>query len=288
VTARSRARVPEAGFSLVEVMITLALTAVAMAAIYGAFFRTQRATQVVVAEVGARQGVRAAMQIIERDLRMAGSGWGRIQVDGAYAGSPLTLYGVNPGYGGASVTATDSLSILGAWDAGTTLRAAMPTVNDAVQCVTTAGFGSGDLVVVSDGASAHLFEATSVQTSPADIAHATSSPFNQPGGHLGWPGSGYGSASRVFKVGWVSYRMDSTSYQRPSLVRWAVGQPPALVAYDVESFQVWYRLDDGTLTRNPTNLAMINQVIPVLYAAPQASASAGEDSARATVKPRAF
>jgi hypothetical protein len=42
------------------------------------------------------------------------------------------------------------------------------------------------------------------------------------------------------------------------------------------------------MTREPTNLSMIDQVVPVLRAAPQPNSPAGEDSARATVRPRAF
>jgi hypothetical protein len=277
----------EAGMGLVELMITLTLTALVLAIIYGSFFRTQHKASSVMRQVDARQGVRAAVQILERDLRMAGSGWGRIDVDGIHSGTPLVLRGLNPGYGNAGLS--DSISLIGGWDVNTTLRADMPTETSVIPCVSTQGINNNDLVVVTNGASAHLFQVTGVTTTPADIVHATSSPYNTSGTLDNWPAGGYGPGARVFKVGWVTYRVDSTSYRRPAVVRMEFGKTPQLVALDVESFQIWYRLSDGTSTRNPVNHSMIDQVVPMVRTlTPEPGSTAVKDSIWAAIRPRTF
>lgn len=60
------------GFTLVEMLIVLALSGVAMAAIYAAYNsqRKAHATQQMVVEV--QQNIRASMYILSRELRMAG------------------------------------------------------------------------------------------------------------------------------------------------------------------------------------------------------------------------
>jgi hypothetical protein len=286
---RHAPRTRESGIGLVELMITLTLTAAVLAFLYSSFFRTQHKASNVMRQVDARQGVRAAVQILERDLRMSGSGWGRIQVDGIHSGTPLVLRGLNPGYGSSGQS--DSISVIGGWDVNTTLRDSMPNPSATIRCVSTAGFSVNDLVVVTNGASAHLFQVTGVQASPADLAHATSSPYNTTGTLANWPagGGGYGTGARVFKVGWITYRVDSTSYRRPAVVRQEFGKAAQLVALDVESFQIWYRMADGTSTRNPINLPMIDQVVPMVRTLTLQPGSAPvQDSIWAAIRPRTF
>jgi type IV pilus assembly protein PilW len=274
----------DAGIGIIELMIALTISALILAAVYSTFFRTQRATTTVMGKVEGRQGARAAVQLIERDLRMAGSGWGRMQVDGVYSNSLLTLRGVNPGFGTGG---QDSIYAIGGWDVNTTLRAPMITQALVIQCVSTAGFSANDLVVVTNGTSAHLFQVTSVPSSPSDLYHTTASPFNN-GARNNWPVGGYAAGARVFKVGWVTYRVDSTSYARPSLVRQEFGRTPMLVAYDIETFRTWYRMADGTTTRNPINLPMIEEVVPVLRTRNVSGKASDADSIWAVIRPRTF
>lgn len=280
-----RARRGEAGIGIVELMIALTLTTLLLTAIYGTFFRTRRAADQVMGKVEWRQGARAAVQLIERDLRMAGSGWGRMQVNGVYNSAALTLRGINPGYGGTA--GNDSITALGGWDVSTTLRSAMSSQTAAIPCNSTTGFVNGDLAVVTNGSSAHLFQVTGVSTSPADLTHGSSSLYNV-GTLAGWPAGGYATGTRVFKAGWVTYRHDATTFARPSLVRQAFGKTPALIAFDIESFRIWYRMDDGTETRNPVNLPMIEQVAPVLRTSNASGSPQLADSIWAAIRPRTF
>jgi prepilin-type N-terminal cleavage/methylation domain-containing protein len=273
------------GFSLIELIIVLLLVTLLLITMYASFFRTQRVATTVTRSVSARQGGRAAVQLLERDLRMAGSGWGRTSVQGAFGGQPLTLSAVNPGYGGA-VGTCDSMSIVGATAAGTTLRSAMPTTSTTIYGQNTTGFANGDFVVITNNAGAHMFQATAVLTSPADLQHATTSSYNAAGGHLGWPVGGYGVGANVYRATWVSYRIDSLNYSKPSLVRREVGRASQLVAYNVSSFQVWYHMTDGSITRNPQNLLWIDEVVPVVKVSDGTKVL--PDSAWATIRPRAF
>lgn len=275
----------ERGFGAAELMIALTLTALVLATVYATFFRTQRAARNVMGKVEGRQGARAAVQLIERDLRMAGSGWGRMEVDGVYSNTQLFLHGVNPGYGAGGTQ--DSVTAIGGWDVNTTLRAPMNTQALVIQCVSTAGFATNDLVVVTNGNSAHLFQITSVPSSPQDLYHATSSPYNV-GSRANWPTGGYAAGARVFKVGWVTYRFDSTTYARPSLVRQEFGKNPMLTAYDLEMFRMWYRMADGTTTRNPVNLPMVEEIVPVVRTRNVTGKAADADSVWAVIRPRTF
>jgi len=62
----------EAGFTLVELMISMAVAGIVMAAIYSSYYSQQKAyvTQEQVAQM--QQNLRAAMYHLERDIRMAG------------------------------------------------------------------------------------------------------------------------------------------------------------------------------------------------------------------------
>jgi Tfp pilus assembly protein PilW len=277
----------QAGIGVIELMIALTLTSLLLAVLYRTFFRTQHAANAVMSQVEGRQGIRAALQLIERDMRMAGSGWGRMDVEGVNNNTAFTRRGVNPGYGGSSNP--DSFSVLGGWDVNTTLRASMVNQTSVINCQSTAGFSVGDLVVVSNGSgsgSAHLFQVTNVQSSPADLTVGNTSPYNV-GTRQAWPAGGYPAGMRVFKAGWVTYRVDSTTFGRPSLVRHEFGRTPTMVAYDVSTFRVWYRMADGTQIRNALNLPMIEQVVPVLRAS-NSTGGPASDSIYAAIRPRTF
>src|SRR5262249_15072104 len=158
-----------------------------------------------------------------------------------------------PGGGGAE---NDSISVLGGWDVSTTLTTALTTSASTSNIViaNVTGFATNDLVVVTNGSSAHLFQGTSVNNASQYLAHASTSTFNAAGGHNNWPAGGYGIGASVYKVGWISYRMDSTLYRRKSLIRYEVNKTPQLVADDVSEFNVYYILDDGSRTRSPNDL----------------------------------
>jgi Tfp pilus assembly protein PilW len=280
----------ERGVSLVEVLVALVLTGAVLVMVYGSFYRTKNAAQKMTSVIEGRENARTAIQLLERELRMAGSGWGRQSVHGIYNGVRDTFYAVNPGYGG-SISANDSVFVLGAWDAATTLRASMANPSAVIRVVNTAGFNTGDFCVVTNGDRAHLFQVTSKTTSPHNLNHATSSPYNTNGTLNSWPAGGYGTGAQVYRVSWVSYLVDSTTFGRPALIRREANRTAQLLAPNAERFVISYVLQDGSTTRNPRNpvdLPFIDQLVPVVRTTLLQGSTVVLDSAWANVRPRTF
>jgi len=262
------ARRGESGFTLVELLITAALLVLVVSVALGTLNRTKDEAQRIETLVETRQSARAAVQLLERDVRMSGSGWGRTPVVVSFNGSPDTIFAITPGPGSGPAS-NDSLMIMGAWAASTTIASSMPNPSSILKVDDVTGFADGDMVVISDGTSAHMFEVTGVNASAGTLQHNPASPWNPPGGFSPWPNGGYGVGAQVFKIDMLSYRVDSTSYRRPALVRRAFRGSPEVVAYDVDRFQVWYRMQDGTVTRAPAlgaaSVVSIDKVRPIIY-----------------------
>ena len=68
---RQRTR-PQAGFTLVELLVAMTLALIAMAAIYSAYVTQQRAYKTTQDVTAIQQNLRAGMYFLEKDLRMAG------------------------------------------------------------------------------------------------------------------------------------------------------------------------------------------------------------------------
>ena len=219
---------------------------------------------------------------------MAGSGWGNINVDGCYGGTAISVPPITPFYGGSD-TANDTLGIIGAWDAATSLSAAMLNTSSNVVVKSAAGFAANDFFVVTNGEVAHLFQATGVNTTTQLISHATTSPYNVSGGHLDWPAGGYKVGAKVYRASFASYQVDTLSNPRDQLVRWTQNSTRQVVAYNVAQFRVGYWLNSDTLVRDPEDLSEIDKVHPVLcMKTTTARTTTATDSSWATVKPRSF
>jgi prepilin-type N-terminal cleavage/methylation domain-containing protein len=288
LSGRKHLRVASAdrGFTLVELMVTMTLLSVVLGAVLYAFFRSQASAHRTERVVEARQGSRAAVQLIERELRMVGSGWGRIPVYGSLNGAPLTLYALDPAFGNAG---DDSLILLGAWDANTTLRAPMVTTTVDMQCVSAQGFKPGDFALITNGSTAHFFQVTGVVSPPGDLQHAASSIYNMAGGHSNWPAGGYSTGARIYRVAWVTYSVDNSTFKTPCLMRTDQGFTPQVVATDVSAFHVWYRLMDNTMTRDPADLSVIDKVRPVIETqVADRGSTVLTDSVWTMVRPRTF
>jgi hypothetical protein len=155
--------------------------------------------------------------------------------------------------------------------------------------VSTQGFGVGNFILVTNGSNAHFFQATAVSGSPADIQISSSSIYNMPGGHSNWPVGGYGTGSRVYKVAWITYNVDPSTYRTPCLMRREEGGSPQIVATDVSAFHVWYLLQDDTVTRDPANLSIIDRIRPVVETrVATRDSSTVTDSVWTQVRPRTF
>jgi len=280
----------QAGFTLIELLITGALLLLVAGVVLGSLDRPREQSERDSMLSDARQSARAAVQLLERDVHTSGSAWGGIPVVVSLHGVPDTLFAITPGPG-AGPGSSDSLRILREGAARATLTAALRTPDAALRVDDISGFAAGDMVVVSDRASAHLFEVTGVDASARRLEHHPSSPWNPPGGFTPWPPGGYGAGARVVEVETLSYRVDSTSFRRPALVRLPFRGGPEVVAFDVDRFQVWYRMRDGRVTRDPelgaSSAVAIDRVRPVLTTrAGDRWRAAAVDSVWAEVEPR--
>ena len=279
---------PPRGFGLIELMVTLVVLGTVLGVVFSSMFRSQDHTRHMSKVADQRQMARTAVQLIEREARMAGSGWGRLTVYYSSNGTPQEISAINPIYAGAPGR-SDALVMLGAWQANSTLTSALPTPNDVIRVASSSGFVANDLILVTNLTSAHLFQVTSVVTATGQLDHATSSPFNVAAGFSNWPAGGYAVGSSVYKVTVSTYSYDSLTYRRPALVRVENGGASQVVAYDVDGFRVHYELDDGSWTRNPTDLTRISKVIPVVATRVRdARRPELQDSVWAMIRPRTF
>ena len=282
---------PSRGFGLIELMITMVLVVVVLGAVMLAFFRGSAQAQRLVNVADRRQSARTAVQLVEREVRMAGSGWGRIPVYGNDGtGNPIIIQAVNPGCSTSAMD--DSVTLVGAWGASTSIKDAMPSSSSTLKVEDVTGFASGDLCIISNGSSANMLQVTATNASSGNLQHNPASPYNDPGGHAAdwhWPSGGYGVGSLVFKITMSTYYMDRTSFRKPVLMRRPFGGSPQVAAYNVDGFRVFYGLQNGTWTRKPKDMMSVEKVSPVVLTAlrdPRRPALI--DSVWAVAQPRVF
>ena len=111
----------ERGFSLTELLITLTILSLVVGAIMTVFYRSQALSNRMTKLVDKRQNARGALQILERDIRMAGSGWaGAGMLNASISGVAKTLRGISVGY--SSAAGDDSIVVIGCWSTLTTIK----------------------------------------------------------------------------------------------------------------------------------------------------------------------
>ncbi|HEY6194147.1 MAG TPA: prepilin-type N-terminal cleavage/methylation domain-containing protein [Candidatus Eisenbacteria bacterium] len=287
-----RTRPPARGFTVIELLLALTLASLLVGVISMAFYRTTSEVLRLRDVTDRRQNARTAVQLIERETRMAGSGWGRIPVYGNNSsGAAVTLQAVVPGF--TSIAADDSVLLVGAWQISTTVASGMPSQSSNLQVQDVTGFSPNDLVLITNGLYANMVQVSATNTSSEHLQLNPASPYNSPGGFKvsegHWPAGGYGVGSTVEKLTLSSYYMDRTSFRKPALMRHEYGQSPQVAAYNVDGFRVWYQMQDGTWTRNPQNMVAVEKIMPVVatrLSDPRRPALV--DSVWAALKPRSF
>ena len=247
----------EAGFTLVELAVAVVLTALILATALSTTFNMQSSWDQSQDRVQVTQNSRAALEMMARDLRMAGSG---------FAGRTLTTGGVpsrrmfplQPRSGGAF--GTDTLVVVGGSSGVSTGTAAiMQSPSDLLFVNDASGFEVGDLVVITDGGDANLFEVTSKVPSVNRLDHASTSPYNTPADHDTWPAGGYPTGSTVVKVERLTYWVDDTG-PTAKLYRQTHHGDPVPIAQGVASLLIRYVLADGSVVADPADPSLIRSV----------------------------
>lgn len=271
-----RRHASQAGFSLVELLITTAILGIVMAAVIGVYMVAQRATLSATAAEDAQSVSRSTLERLLTDLRLINAGRGAPSGAGAITAASAT-----------SITFlgdidNDTLDALTGNDA--TLTAAATAGDTTVQVSSATGFSVGEWFSVANGA-------TSETQAITDIAGTTLT-LQAPG--LSNP---YPVGSIVRSVETVSYVFDPATATLCRTVGGACPPPPfpdpLVLAAGLTGFQLTYW--DGSLPPiqiiNPANQASRDQIREIRITLTSRALMGDQTVSRtmtSTVRPRNF
>ena len=271
----------EAGFTLVELMASVVIFSIAMTAVFATYSFQKKSFEVQSQVAAMQQNLREGMEVLSRDLRLAGYGIpAPVSIPTNLIDNGVTsirsLYPVD------NTAGPDSVYIMYLYDMDanqppTTITSLMPDESSEFNVDSVTGFWDGDLCIITNGSAADMFQVTQVQGGALKIQHnpgGSARAYNEPGGHNTFPPGGYGSGSTLAKVRFLRYYIDSTTDPtRPTLMVDRMGSAaPQPVGDSIEDMQLQYLLDtdgDGVAdawSDNPGDPAQIRQVRILLIA----------------------
>ncbi|MCB1858086.1 MAG: PilW family protein [Gammaproteobacteria bacterium] len=257
------------GFGLVEVLIALVLGMVLSIGMANVFISSKQAYRTQDALSGVQQNGRYAMEVLTRNIRMAGyqgcanleivephviannmPGSGVFNFEEAVHGYAVDNNGAfKPAYSGTKpgqadpgriVNGTDMISVSRADDCGAYLVGNMLADNANIQLNpdNTCNFAAGDLVLISDCKTSDLFRATSVANgAKMTIAHANNMNSSN---RLSKP---YGSDAQVFRYTQSDYYIGTNAFNEPALYVRVNGGAATELVEGVEDMQFDYGED---------------------------------------------
>ena len=283
------------GFTLIEMMIALAIMAIALTAIFSSFSFQHKSyvTQNAVAQM--QQSVRGGLAFMEGDLRNAAS------VPSTNINIPSQLFGGSVptslvsglGIKDGGANGSDNIYIISLIGGDTYLQKApgQSVLNSSEAEVSdVTGWAIGDFGIIYDATNADMFFTTQVQASPTKLQH-------NPAGSIFSDNKfthNYASGTRIARIRYSGYSIDSsTNPAHPVLVRWGVDNTGTMiseiVAEDIEDMQVLLGVYDNaaqTITEhggdwftggNAAQLANVRQVrIQLVGRSPMADAAWNE------------
>ena len=265
------------GFTLVELLLAMAISLVVMAAIFKTF-KSQQDTYIIQDQVSVmQQNLRGAMYVLTRDLELAGyyTNFDRntrtLNWDdrgGMEAIRPLIYAGDNVSAAGDDIkNGTDTITIV---KSGNEIRALNPGESGTSGAPGTAtirltssdldGDGNADLngdtkrfglLVQSDLRAADFFELPEGSSADSDIV--------PPGGLV----HSYTTGDLICRVDVLLYKVDDQNPARPNLVRINLGDRSRAItiAENIDNLQFRYQLNGGAWTDDPAgNEAQIRAV----------------------------
>ncbi len=220
----------ERGFSLIEMMVATAIMSLALS-IAGAFFVASRNT--VTDQMTAQetlQGLRAALDTLERDFRLGGA---CLPMSGA---DFPALAGTNSGTLDGVTTRTTLVK-----SDMTCIQASLVTAasagNTTLSVNTVSGFAAGQRAYIRDGnTNSEYINITGVNagTTPAKLTISSGLQL------------AYTTGSYVYAVDERVYKIDSTTYTPVTVLTIAVnGATPVPFAYGVQAVNVQYQLSSN-------------------------------------------
>jgi type IV pilus assembly protein PilW len=285
----------EAGFTIIELLVAIALGLVILAGLFRTF-KVQHDSYVVQDQVSAmQQNLRAAMHFITRDLQMAGYytnfdrntrqlDWNdldgnSIPTDATESGRPL-LFAVNNTSAAGIKADTDVIVIVKAGAEGRTL-AAGEFASAGVISLNNRRFDSDNEDDLNNanpggGTPSKRFGLLVKQ----DLSFADFFQVNSTTGNITPPGGlteNYTSGDSVYRTDIIIYRVDNTTPTRPCLVRKNLGNDNGyqVIAENIDNLQFRYQLNDGTWVNDPAGNQARVRAVEVLLVARTAFAQRG-------------
>ncbi|HVP57115.1 MAG TPA: prepilin-type N-terminal cleavage/methylation domain-containing protein [bacterium] len=270
---RSRTRTPgtlrelgnNRGFTLIEMMIASLTMVVALGVLLSFLRKDEKAREVSSHVIESRQNARCALDFIVSEIRMAGSGVSIPVVTSTSSGDSVIIYPVTPDSIGHRYEKFTLLEKPG--DTETTLLTAMANASSVIGVRDTTGFAVGDLIVVTNGSFADLFEITAVDGGTKRFSHEASASYNNTAGHRPWPPGGYAVGSRVVKMSVITYYLDRGDSTCVTIMRQVGDSEPRVISDYVNAMELSYEMQDRSVVTMPANPMLIKNVIITIEAA---------------------
>ncbi|MBW1669624.1 MAG: PilW family protein [Deltaproteobacteria bacterium] len=254
------------GFTLLELLVAVALGLVIMAAVFKTF-KSQQDSYVVQDQVAAmQQNLRAAMYVLTRDLQLAGyySNFDRnpCSIDwddhdndnntstGTESIRPLIYAGNNVSASGDDIkNNTDTIVIVKAGEEGRTLAAGEEATGGVIKLSSRDLDGDGQADLNNTTKKFGLLVKSDLRTADFFEVNTASGNITPPGGLS----ENYTAGDLIFRADVIIYKIDENS-THPSLRRKNLGNNTGfrVIAEDIDNIQFRYQLNDGTWTDNPT------------------------------------
>lgn len=205
------------GFSLVEVMVAVAISMVAVLVIMQVFAMFEGQKRTTTSGSDAQTDGAIATYTVERDVRMAGYGLNLPQALGCTVNSSfngtagtftLTPVQITDGADGLP----DSINVLssskGSWSVPARITTNHPPEATNMFLNTTQGIAVNDMMIgFQEGSPCTLFQVTGIPNGNVQIHHRSTSPWNPPGGQNIFPQpDGYTAGAMLFNLGSIINR----------------------------------------------------------------------------------
>jgi len=255
---KNQKKLTDQGFTLVELMVALAISLVVMGSIF-LTFKSQQDSYVIQDQITAmQQNLRSAMYMLTRDIQMAGyytnfdadqytMDWD--DLDGDTEPIRPLIFGQNNVAGGSGVkNNTDEIVIVKASSEGRPLVAGEDATAGTITLTTRDLDGDGDDDLNNTGKKYGLLVKEDLSTAEFFEVDSASGAINPPGGLA----QNYGEGDLIFRADVVIYRIDEDA-TNPSLRRRNLGSDNGyrVIAENIDNIQFRYLLNDGTWTNNP-------------------------------------
>jgi prepilin-type N-terminal cleavage/methylation domain-containing protein len=195
----------QSGFTIIELMVALVISAIVTAAVYAIFITQQKTYAIQSGVTDMQQNARAALMLMVRDLRMAGADIGSSFTVQDYAGTNITDQDVRVVQGTGDDP--DEITMVYATELDTATFVSDVSSN-VVTLTDASGFSSGDFVAFETVR--NVYSITGVTSNDLTLTPGTELP-----GHLDLVGDAFGqTGARAYLVKAITYRLNGTSLQR--------------------------------------------------------------------------